>query len=170
MRRTPRQLPMASRSRGFFVSEGRPMEQYDPHLIEPKWQRVWEDAQAFSVPNPPPGTPRNPNKRYVLEQLPYPSGTLHMGHMLVYTIGDVRAHFRRRSGMHLLHPQGFDSFGLPAENAAIKEGGHPREITERNIESIRRSMRRIGWAYDWSREISTHEPDYIRWQQWMFLR
>jgi leucyl-tRNA synthetase len=95
---------------------------------------------------------------------------LHMGHMLVYTIGDVVAHFRRRTGMHVLHPQGFDSFGLPAENAAIKEGGHPREITERSIVNIKRSMRRIGWAYDWSREISTHEPEYIRWQQWLFLK
>ena len=93
-----------------------------------------------------------------------------MGHMLVYTIGDVVTRFRARNGMHVLHPQGFDSFGLPAENAAIKEGGHPREIVERNIAHIKRSMRRAGWAYDWSRELSTHDPEYIRWQQWQFLR
>jgi leucyl-tRNA synthetase len=141
------------------------MEPYDPHTIEPKWQRVWEDAGAWQVSN----EPAQP-KAYVLEQLPYPSGTLHMGHMLVYTIGDVVSHFRRRNGFHTLHPFGFDSFGLPAENAAIREGGHPREITERNIEAIKRSMRRIGWAYDWSRELSTHDPDYMRWQQWQFLR
>jgi leucyl-tRNA synthetase len=141
------------------------MDKYDPHKIEPKWQEVWDREHAFEVSNEP-----SPPKSYVLEQLPYPSGSLHMGHMLVYTIGDVVAHFRRRSGMHVLHPQGFDSFGLPAENAAIKEGGNPREITERSIESITRSMRRIGWAYDWSREISTHQPEYMRWQQWLFLR
>jgi leucyl-tRNA synthetase len=141
------------------------MDRYDAQQVETKWQSVWEDERAFEVSNEPAG-----NKSYVLEQLPYPSGTLHMGHMLVYTIGDVVTHFRRRNGMHTLHPFGFDSFGLPAENAAIKEGGHPREITERNIEAIKRSMKRIGWAYDWSRLISTHEPDYMRWQQWQFLR
>jgi leucyl-tRNA synthetase len=141
------------------------MDRYDAQQVEPKWQRVWEDERAFEVSNEPAA-----NKSYVLEQLPYPSGTLHVGHMLVYTIGDVITHFRRRNGMHTLHPFGFDSFGLPAENAAIKEGGHPREITERNIEAIKRSMKRIGWAYDWSRLISTHEPEYMRWQQWQFLR
>jgi leucyl-tRNA synthetase len=141
------------------------MEQYDPQTIEPKWQEVWARERAFEVSNEP-----AERKSYVLEQLPYPSGTLHMGHMLVYTIGDVVARFRRRNGLHVLHPMGYDSFGLPAENAAIREGGHPREITERNIESIRRSMRRIGWSYDWSRELSTHEPEYMRWQQWLFLR
>ncbi len=141
------------------------MEPYDPQQIEAKWQRVWEDVQAWTVPNEPAAP-----KAYVLEQLPYPSGTLHMGHMLVYMIGDVVSHFRRRNGMRTLHPFGFDSFGLPAENAAIREGGHPREIVERNIAAIKRSMRRIGWAYDWSRELSTHDPEYIRWQQWQFLR
>jgi leucyl-tRNA synthetase len=141
------------------------MDQYDPQTIEPKWQEIWARERAFEVSNAP-----AERKSYVLEQLPYPSGTLHMGHMLVYTIGDVVARFRRRNGMHVLHPMGYDSFGLPAENAAIREGGHPREITERNIESIRRSMRRIGWSYDWSRELSTHEPEYMRWQQWLFLR
>jgi leucyl-tRNA synthetase len=147
------------------------MEQYDAQAIEAKWQRVWADAHAFEVRNPgdggaDSGTP----KSYVLEMLPYPSGSLHMGHMLVYTIGDVVTHFRRRNGMRVLHPQGFDSFGLPAENAAIREGRHPRAMTERNIVNIRRSMKRIGWAIDWSRELSTHEPEYYRWQQWQFLK
>ncbi len=93
-----------------------------------------------------------------------------MGHLLVYTIGDVVTRFRARNGMHVLHPQGFDSFGLPAENAAIKEGVHPRTSTERNIEGITSSMRRMGWAYDWSRSLTTHDPAYYRWQQWQFLK
>jgi len=146
------------------------MEPYDPSKIEPKWQRVWEEARAFSVPNPAPGTPRNPDKRYVLEQLPYPSGTLHMGHMLVYTLGDVRAHFQRRTGHEVMRPMGWDSFGLPAENAAIRGGGPPRELTERNIEHIRAFMKRVGWAIDWDRELAAHRPDYYRWTQWLFLK
>jgi len=141
------------------------MDTYDATTIEAKWQRVWADAKAFEVSN----EPIEP-KSYVLEMLPYPSGTLHMGHMLVYTIGDVVTRFRARNGMHVLHPQGFDSFGLPAENAAIREGVHPRESTERNIDAITRSYRRVGWAYDWPRLTSTHDPDYYRWQQWQFLR
>jgi leucyl-tRNA synthetase len=144
------------------------MDQYDPQAIEQKWQRVWADERAFEVPNP--GPHERAPKSYVLEMLPYPSADLHMGHMLVYTIGDVVTHFRRRNGMRVLHPQGFDAFGLPAENAAIREGEDPREIVGRNIASIRRTMKRIGWAIDWSRELSTHEPEYYRWQQWQFLR
>jgi leucyl-tRNA synthetase len=146
------------------------MDIYEPHAIERKWQDVWETQRAFEVPNPAPGTPHNPRKRYVLEMLPYPSGSLHMGHMLVYTIGDVRAHFYRRNGYEVLRPMGFDSFGLPAENAAIKDGGHPREIVERNIAAITKTMKSIGWAIDWSRELSTHEPTYYRWTQWLFLQ
>jgi leucyl-tRNA synthetase len=146
------------------------MDRYDPETIEAKWQPVWEAEQAFHVDNPSPGTPPNPRKSYVLEQLPYPSGSLHMGHMLVYTIGDVRAHFYRRTGHEVLRPMGFDSFGLPAENAAIRSGTHPKETTERNIETIRRFMRRVGWAIDWDREFSTHDPSYYRWTQWLFLR
>jgi len=141
------------------------MDRYEPGAVEAKWQRVWEDARAFQVSN----EPIQP-KSYVLEMLPYPSGSLHMGHMLVYTIGDVVTRFRARNGMHVMHPQGFDSFGLPAENAAIREGVHPRVSTERNIETITRSYRRVGWAYDWLRLTSTHQPDYYRWQQWQFLR
>ncbi|MGI9111610.1 MAG: leucine--tRNA ligase [Gaiellaceae bacterium] len=145
-------------------------ERYDPRVIEAKWQRVWEDERAFEVSNEPGPNEAAKPKSYVLEQLPYPSGSLHMGHMLVYTIGDVVTHFRRRNGYRVLHPMGFDAFGLPAENAAIREGGHPRAMTERNIAAIKESMRRIGWAIDWSRELSTHDPDYYRWQQWQFLR
>src|ERR1051325_3033031 len=115
------------------------MDQYDAKTIEAKWQRAWEDARAFAGGNEPTGEP----KSYVLEMLPYPSGSLHMGHVLVYTLGDVLAHFRRRNGMHVLRPMGFDSFGLPAENAAIRSGGNPREITERNIAEITRQMKRM---------------------------
>jgi leucyl-tRNA synthetase len=146
------------------------MDKYDANTIETKWQRIWEESRAFEVPNPEPGAPRNERKSYVLEMLPYPSGSLHIGHVLVYTLGDVLAHFYRRTGSEVLRPMGYDSFGLPAENAAIKEGGHPREIVERNIEAIRRTMKRLGWAIDWSREFSTHDPEYYRWTQWLFLK
>ncbi len=146
------------------------MNRYDAQTIEAKWQRVWEETRAFEVPNPEPGTPRNERKSYVLEMLPYPSGSLHIGHVLVYTLGDVLAHFYRRTGSEVLRPMGYDSFGLPAENAAIKEGEHPRKIVERNIERIRAQMKRMGWAIDWSREFSTHEPEYYRWTQWLFLK
>jgi leucyl-tRNA synthetase len=146
------------------------MDKYDAQTIEPKWQRVWEETRAFEVPNPEPGAPRNERKSYVLEMLPYPSGSLHMGHVLPYTLGDVLARFMRRRGSEVLRPMGYDSFGLPAENAAIKEGEHPRKIVERNIERIRDQMKRMGWAIDWSREFSTHEPEYYRWTQWLFLR
>jgi leucyl-tRNA synthetase len=145
------------------------MDTYDPQAIEEKWQRVWEDARAFYVEDPTDGEePRE--KFYMLEMLPYPSGTLHMGHVLNYTLGDVLTHFHRRSGKSVLRPMGWDSFGLPAENAAIRAGGHPREIIERNIDHIRSEMRRLGWAIDWDRELSAHAPDYYRWTQWLFLK
>ena len=145
------------------------MEKYEPHAIEAKWQRVWEDERAFYTPNPEPG--QEPERHwYQLEMLPYPSGTLHMGHVLNYTMGDVQTHFRRRNGWTVLRPMGWDSFGLPAENAAIREGGHPREIVEENIRGIREQMKRIGWAIDWDREVGAHEPDFYRWTQWLFIR
>jgi leucyl-tRNA synthetase len=146
------------------------MERYEPQAIEAKWQRIWADAGAFEVANPEPGAPRNERKSYVLEMLPYPSGTLHMGHVLVYTLGDILTHFGRRNGSEILRPMGYDSFGLPAENAAIKDGGHPRQIVEQNIRHIRWEMKRMGWAIDWSREFSTHDPEYYRWTQWLFLK
>ena len=145
-------------------------ERYDPKTIEAKWQRVWADERAFHVPNPPSGATRDNSKTYVVEMLPYPSGELHMGHVLNYTIGDVTCHLRRRRGHQVLRPMGYDGFGLPAENAAIREGVNPRESTPRNIASIREQMRRMGWAIDWDRELSTHEPEYYRWTQWLFLR
>jgi leucyl-tRNA synthetase len=147
------------------------MERYEPHEVEAKWQRVWEEARAFNVPNPGPGEADGERHWYQLEMLPYPSGNgMHMGHVLNYTMGDVITHVRRRSGWTVVRPMGWDAFGLPAENAAIREGGHPREITERNIDTIRAQMKRLGWAIDWEREVSSHSPDYYRWTQWLFLK
>ena len=145
------------------------MDRYEPAEIEAKWQKVWEDEQTFHTADPAPGE-EPPNHWYQLEMLPYPSGTLHMGHVLNYTMGDVLTHFHRRHGLSVLRPMGWDSFGLPAENAAIREGGHPREIVERNIVDIRRQMKRLGWAIDWQREVGAHEPEFYRWTQWLFIR
>src|SRR5215216_467230 len=145
------------------------MDTYQPETIEKKWQEVWEAERAFYAPNPDPGAEPE-RKFYMLEMLPYPSGTLHMGHVLNYTLGDVVTHYRRRTGWDVLRPMGWDSFGLPAENAAIREGGHPREIVERNIAHIRSEMRRLGWVIDWDREVGAHDPEYYRWTQWLFLK
>jgi leucyl-tRNA synthetase len=138
---------------------------YDPQKIEVKWQKRWADARVFESE----ADPSKP-KYYVLEMLPYPSGTLHMGHMRNYTIGDVVARVKRMRGFNVLHPMGWDAFGLPAENAAIKNNTHPREWTNKNIAEIQRGLRRFGFSYDWRREISTCEPEYYRWNQWFFLR
>jgi leucyl-tRNA synthetase len=147
------------------------MERYEAKAIEEKWQRVWREERAFEVPNPAPDELElHAQKTYVLEMLPYPSGDLHMGHVRNYMLGEVVAHFRRRHGFAVMRPMGFDAFGLPAENAAITEGVHPRESTPRNIAAIRTQMERMGWAIDWSRVIATHEPSYYRWTQWLFLR
>src|SRR5437764_9644451 len=147
------------------------MKRYEPAAIESKWQQAWEVERAFYTPNPEPGAvAAGARKTYVLEMLPYPSGELHMGHVKNYTLGDVVAHFRRRNGYEVLRPMGYDAFGLPAENAAIAEGRHPREVTERNIAAIREQMRLMGWAIDWDREVSTSEPEYYRWTQWLFLK
>ncbi len=144
---------------------------YEPHEIEAKWQRVWEDERAFNVPNPRPGEEAPERHWYQLEMLPYPSyNGMHMGHVLNYTMGDVITHVRRRSGWTVVRPMGWDAFGLPAENAAIREGGHPREIAERNIDTIRAQMQRLGWAIDWEREVSSHDPRFYRWTQWLFLK
>src|SRR6185436_14684354 len=145
------------------------MDRYDPQAIEAKWQAEWEREGAFVVSNP--SLDDAPQEHtYVLEMLPYPSGELHMGHVLNYTLGDVVAHIRRRRGFTVLRPIGYDAFGLPAENAAIREGNHPRDVTNRNIAAIREQMKRLGWSIDWSRELSTAEPDYYHWTQWLFLK
>jgi leucyl-tRNA synthetase len=143
-----------------------PETRYDPKEIEPRWQRVWADERTWEVSNEPDGRPES----YVLEMLPYPSGEPHIGHLKNYTIGDAVAHFHRRTGHRVLHPMGYDAFGLPAENHAIKTGQHPRESTEQAIATFQREFRAWGISIDWSREFATHEPRYYRWTQWIFLK
>jgi len=139
--------------------------EYNPQQIEAKWQKRWAEARVFETEADPAKL-----KYYALEMLPYPSGTLHMGHMRNYTIGDVVARVKRMRGFNVLHPMGWDAFGLPAENAAIQNKTHPRTWTNNNIAEFQRVLRRFGFSYDWRREISTCEPEYYRWNQWFFLR
>ena len=147
------------------------MERYDARAIERKWQGVWAEEGTWEVANPgQPGFDDSKPKAYVLEMLPYPSGEPHVGHLKCYAVGDAIAHYRRRHGFQVVHPMGYDAFGLPAENNAIKTGEPPRVATERSIESFRRQFREWGISIDWSREIGTHTPEYYRWTQWIFLR
>jgi leucyl-tRNA synthetase len=161
---------------------------YDPQEIEPRWQAVWANERTWEVANrtaeelralgrapagAPAGhllTPDSEPDTYVLEMLPYPSGEPHVGHLKNYAVGDAVAHFRRRLGERVMHPMGYDAFGLPAENNAIKTGIHPRVATQASIDSYRRQFHRWGISIDWSREFGTHEPHYYRWTQWIFLR
>src|SRR5215218_7054811 len=140
---------------------------YDPHAIEPKWQAIWERERTWQVTNE--DVEDSPTS-YVLEMLPYPSGELHMGHLKNYAVGDAVAHFHRRTGHRVLHPMGYDAFGLPAENHAIRTGEHPRVSTEASIAEFQRQFREWGVSIDWSREVATCEPRYYRWTQWLFLR
>src|SRR3954463_16356178 len=149
---------------------GRPMAQhrYDPKEIEPRWQRVWADERTWEVSNDE--ALDGAEKSYVLEMLPYPSGEPHIGHLKVYSVGDAVAHFHRRTGKRVLHPMGYDAFGLPAENHAIRTGPHPRVSTEDAIKSFQKQFREGGISIDWSRELAPHEPSYYRWTQWIFLQ
>ena len=147
------------------------MAGYEPKAIEQKWQQVWAAEKTWEVANPgQPGFDQAKPKSYVLEMLPYPSGEPHVGHLKCYAVGDAIAHFRRRHGFEVIHPMGYDSFGLPAENNAIKTGEAPRVATERSIDSFRRQFREWGISIDWSRELATHTPEYYRWTQWIFLQ
>ncbi len=146
---------------------------YDPERIETKWQRVWAEEQTFVVPNPEPGShPEGKGKdaTYVLEMFPYPSGSAHMGHVKNYTMGDVIARFRRHQGQRVLHPMGYDAFGLNSENMAIKTGEPPAKFTEEAIATINRQLRRLGVSIDWTREVVTCRPEYYKWTQWLFLQ
>jgi len=140
-------------------------EKYFPEQIEKKWQQRWRESRAFEASNDDPRP-----KFYALEMLPYPSGFLHMGHVRNYAIGDALAWYKRLQGFNVLHPIGWDSFGQPAEQAAIKRGVNPRAWTEENIAHMRGQMQRLGISYDWSREIAAHRPDYYKWDQWFFLK
>jgi leucyl-tRNA synthetase len=147
------------------------MSGYDPKAIERKWQQVWSEERTWEVANPgQPGFDGAKPKSYVLEMLPYPSGEPHVGHLKCYAVGDAIAHFRRRHGFEVIHPMGYDAFGLPAENNAIKTGEPPRVATERSIASFRKQFQEWGISIDWSRELGTHTPEYYRWTQWIFLR
>src|ERR671924_2208256 len=147
------------------------MARYDPSEIERKWQRLWDEERTWEVANPgQPGFDDSKPKSYVLEMLPYPSGEPHMGHLKCYAIGDAIAHYRRRTGQRVLHPMGYDAFGLNAENHAIKTGQHPRDSTEASIAEFKRQFLEWGISIDWSREFGTHEPSYYRWTQWIFLK
>ena len=138
---------------------------YPFSTIEPKWQQRWEADQVFRAVT----DPARP-KYYLLEMFPYPSGRIHMGHVRNYTIGDVMARYRWRRGFNVLHPMGYDAFGQPAENAAIKQGIAPRAWTDTCIAQMEIELKRLGFSYDWSRRVATHEPAYYRWNQWMFLK
>ncbi len=141
------------------------MQEYSPDGIERKWQQFWEDKGFFKAPRD-----SDREKYYVLEMFPYPSGRIHMGHVRVYTIGDVIARFKRMRGLNVLHPMGWDAFGLPAENAAIKNGTHPAKWTYANIDEMRAQLKSLGYSLDWDRELATCDADYYRWEQLFFLK
>jgi leucyl-tRNA synthetase len=144
---------------------------YEPALIEPKWQERWAQNPAMYAAEPVSGPEKTEKpKYYVLEMLPYPSGQLHMGHVRNYSIGDALARYMWMQGHNVLHPMGWDAFGLPAENAALKNNTPPRQWTLQNIAAMKRQMLRLGFAYDWANEVTTCLPDYYRWNQWFFLR
>jgi leucyl-tRNA synthetase len=140
-------------------------EKYDPKIVELKWQRFWEENRIFKTE-----TVSGREKFYCLEMFPYPSGEIHMGHVRNYSIGDVIARYKRMQGYNVLHPMGWDAFGLPAENAAIKHNIHPSEWTYKNIEYMKQQLKRMGFSYDWDREVTTCKPEYYKWNQWFFLK
>ena len=139
------------------------MEKYCPQTIEKKWQKIWDETNAYQIKNDP-----SKPKYYVLEMFPYPSGNLHMGHVRNYSIGDVIARYKTMNGFNVLHPMGFDAFGMPAENAAIKHGVRPSDWTEDNMANMTRQQKEMGLSYDWDRKVATCHEDYYKWTQWLF--
>src|ERR1700737_948240 len=140
--------------------------------VEPKWQTIWDKQQIFHAPNPDEKDfdPAKP-KYYVLDMFPYPSGAgLHVGHPEGYTATDITARYKRMRGFNVLHPMGWDAFGLPAEQYAIKSGQHPAITTRENVAKFKAQLKRIGFSYDWQREINTTDPAYYKWTQWIFLQ
>ena len=151
-------------------SQQPPQHRYEPSVIEPKWQDAWEAAKAFKTPTDLAELVKKP-KYYVLDMFPYPSGAgLHVGHPEGYTATDVLARLKRMQGFNVLHPMGWDAFGLPAERAAMRDGIHPAIITKRNVDNFRRQIKRLGFSYDWDREIDTSSASYYKWTQWIFLK
>ena len=140
--------------------------EYLPGEIEPKWERRWREAKLYRTPNEVPGKPN----WYALTMYPYPSGDLHLGHWYAFVPSDAHARFMRMSGYNVLHPIGFDAFGLPAENAAIKHNIHPKKWTYANMENMRRQFQLLGGSYDADRDIATCDPEYYKWNQYFFLK
>src|SRR6195952_2102002 len=140
--------------------------EYNFRKIEQEWQKKWTETEAYKVSNA-----SSKPKCYILDMFPYPSGAgLHVGHPLGYIASDIYARFKRLKGFNVLHPMGFDSFGLPAEQYAIETGQHPAVTTEKNINRYREQLDNIGFCYDWSREVRTSDPKYYKWTQWIFLQ
>jgi leucyl-tRNA synthetase len=140
-------------------------EDYRPQQIEKKWQQYWEEQKVFKVSEDP-----RRKKYYLLEMFPYPSGRIHMGHVRNYSIGDVVARYKMMRGYNVLHPMGWDAFGMPAENAAIESSVHPAKWTYENIDYMKKQLKRMGFSYDWDREVTTCDVIYYKWEQWLFLR
>ena len=149
----------------FPMDNAQSMNPYEPNSIEAKWQAYWEENKTFRVERD-----SSKEKYYLLEMFPYPSGRIHMGHVRNYTIGDTLARFKRMKGFNVIHPLGWDAFGMPAENAAIKNNTHPAQWTFENIRTMRQQIKALGLSYDWDREIATCHPGYYKWNQWLFLK